>query len=330
MIYISGQQISSLQACSQRFQQILSMIDDGAEWFNWAMTAVNIPDITAASEDELLYSIQYGLHADDIIRFTAFRAGIKAIMAMSDDDIAQLATNRKTPGDGPAIQVLLSRYDIATYSAMDTAIQFVKSASASAPNFYLMPTIAELQLLSGFMQQASETIKNNAASAFALSLCNTLSDFTYLLRFYDAAVSKGVSADQVTTAYHIVLGVVPPLLFTISISSQLGDEQIVAGIRTALQHQNIGYRTMNAAVADIASHITDPLAGETDIANEAGAYIGAVVQTIIGGTASSSRVSQDGGTRFISFENEHMNANIGIDTYGTVYIVSATPKTTAN
>lgn len=334
MIYLEGQPIESIAVFSARFQAILSMIQGGADWLRWAMKDTSIPACSVSSENDLLQLIQTGLHSEEDIRFSTFRAALEKIFTMQTEDLEQLAAVRNTPNDNEtSLMAILLRNNLYSYRQVNEGGVFTSSEIFVRPDLFKAPSFSDQLILAGFTEQESATEENlrNQALTFAQVNAATIPEFINLFFFYTYAaqnllaenLSPQIQASEVQAYYKQLLPLTNYLLFTPSAGPGRSEKEIREGLqKMASSNAFIGYNNAAAAVNNLVRNIN--LQSETNLQTQIEQYL-AVIRTLISSTPTpEGSVSQDGRLIRFRMENEQASATVGADAAGSIFLLPET------
>jgi hypothetical protein len=151
MVFLDGNPVYHINKFGNRFQAILSMIPGGTEWLLWAMQDRIMPPCTVKVESELLELIQQGLHADGYIRFITFRAQLRKILTLSEEDIEWLSNVRGTSDDTDKfLQNLLGRYNLLSYEDLENVKVFTANDNITRKDLFQSLSFSDKLSLSAF------------------------------------------------------------------------------------------------------------------------------------------------------------------------------------
>lgn len=334
MIYLNELPVESTAALSTRFQVILSMIEGGLTWLNWAIKDVISPPVYAGNEDQLLTLIQQGLHTEDDIRFNTFRAGISRILTLSEADAEQLSVVRKNGNDNETnLRLLLQRNNIFSYGDIGETADFISSAVSARPDLFQSPSFEDLIALTGLVQQqktVDEQLKNQAC-AFAYDKAATIPDFVNLCSFFQEALLHQLPENatnyeaEIQSVYTRLLVPAAYLLFTPN-AGTLKDESSLLQAVPELSRANkfIGYSTITSAVLNLVQNINISSQPDQNLQPQIDSYLSAIKTLVSFTPASEYTLSQTGKLTTLRYEKDNTLAMVGVDENGNVFLLPET------
>ncbi len=337
MIFLSGHLIENIAEFTNRFQAMLSMIPNGTEWLRWAMKDTVMPPCRIANEDQLLQLIQEGLHSDGYIRFTTFRAELKKMLTMADEDLEQLAVARNTSFDNEiSLQAILQRNDLLSYNEISKTASFLSSDMITRPDLFQSPSFSDLLVLTDFVTQLENMDDNIQAQACAFAQQKsvaTIPEFIDLFFFFTYAVqhllpsnlTPGIQESEVMVYYNQLQPSVNYLLFTPCI----GAGHTENGIRTGLQQLSssnrfIGYNTSASAALNLIQQINIEDQNEASINTQTESYLSTIKSIISSVPTPEGSLSQDGKLITYRIENDQALVLVGADDAGNIFLLPDT------
>ncbi|MBS7564768.1 hypothetical protein KHS38_10160 [Mucilaginibacter sp. Bleaf8] len=336
MIYISGQQLNSVEALSARAQSVLSMISGGQKWLTWSMSNATGTAINTMNENELLQMIQQGLYADEYIRFNTFRASINKILSMPDNDIAQLAAIRLTNNDNENdLAPLLQRNSLLTYTDIMLADGLVKSLMTGRPDLFQALGFDEMLQLAAYVkdQQNADADLQSRSHSFAQEKAATISDFINLSLYYQYSQQNIVSSNlieqtqngEIALIYAQLEEVIEPYLFTPSLGVAASGNTLIQAVTTLANEPGfIGYITPTSAILNLTRNITVNGSAGADLAVSINNYLTTVKNQIRGAQTSTITLSQNGRILTLTFVSGQSQVVLGADQNGVIYLLPET------
>jgi hypothetical protein len=335
MIFLNGQQTDNIASFSPRFQSVISMIEGGMDWLNWAIRDRTSPSVNATQEDQLLEMIQHGLHADDYIRFRTFRANLDKILTLPDADIEQLGIIRKTGNDNDVnLQSLLHRNGMFSYAEISEAVAEIPAISSTRPDLFQALSFEDQLALTDFMQKQAgvdEDLKQQAY-VFALNNAANIPDFINLCFFFHILRHQlpgnlivQTQNSEIQALYRQLLPVSAYLLFTPN-AGRVRQEKLLREAVPELARTNkfIGYSTSSSSVLNLVQNINVNDPTDISLQSRIDSYLSSV-KNLVGFTPPSAySLSQDGRLATLSFEKDQAQAHVGVDDAGNVFLLPDT------
>jgi hypothetical protein len=335
MIYLNEQQLNNIDNLSMRFQYLLSMIDGGFKWMEWAINDGVMTTIYTVSENQLLELIQEGLYADEYIRFNTFRTSLRKVLTLSDDDIEQLSIVYKTNNDNDKnLKVLLHRNGMLSYAELNKITDFLTIQKQTRPDLFQFPSFEDQIALTNFVnkQKKIDPAILNQAYVFASGIAATVQDFINLCYFFQSVLGQKpqgnlIPATQnsyIQSIYSSLLATSFYLLFTPNAGPSKNEYELLEVIPELAKNNNfIGYSTVTSSVLNLLQNIKIDVnnPAELDLDLQINDYLSAVKQLVSFTRASDYMLSQDGKQVTLRFEKEEALAIIGVDEGGNVIIL---------
>ncbi len=143
LVMLGAQPLSNISGLSEQGSLVLSLIQDGAAWLQWAIGDAR-SRYTFQDEAALLSSVQVGLHATPLIplRRAKLLVGAAKLLSLNPDAVKTLATHEGTASNEGVQEIhkILADNDLKPQESLSIAQSFLKETGvADAPIFQGMP-----------------------------------------------------------------------------------------------------------------------------------------------------------------------------------------------
>ncbi|HEL2977220.1 TPA: hypothetical protein UMB92_000021 [Stenotrophomonas maltophilia] len=269
-VFIDGRSIPHSGQLGARTRRVLSFIDGGPYWLQWAIDS-HEHRYAFADEGMMLDGVQQGLHGSRMAWLP--HAGLQVspikLLSLGNDELdalRQLETGQSSTPLVSEVQSVLARHNLLSNTELGAYRPFLAAVAAGdAPLLQQLDfreSLALCQLAAEQGGHAQATDVQVEAARFALMHARRPIEFADYYRFYQAVYPSGSSSElRIERATH-ALQTLLPMLFGFLDGPQLPNlpspEQVRAAIaETLAASRQIGYARISLAAQQVALSAND-------------------------------------------------------------------------
>jgi hypothetical protein len=347
LISVAGGTRSKPAEFSQNFQQVLSLIPQGSEWFQWALR-LGAPIYPAESEADLLAQIQFGLHGSCVALFQSagLRIAPSVILSLPDPDLGNLVSSLQRGQLTPAAQAVLAKNNFHAEADFGQLGRTLATLGVAGQLAATPASLAEqIGLFDVFVAGRDPALSDaNAADAarFAASVAQSAPDFGAAYTFYLTAITPSaggtaiVDPADVRSLWTALTPLVWDYLKCPYVAPGSADLLVLRALELFLrQSPFVGFSTIGQAIAFCAASgaipLTQPLSADAgDRLGEFLLGVGGMLQPDTAAQATSAenpqiQLCQDGVTRWYRFSGAAGDARLMLDAQGCLTLSNFTP-----
>ncbi|MGE8209022.1 MAG: hypothetical protein ACN6RH_05850 [Stenotrophomonas rhizophila] len=325
-LFVAGRSILHPHQLSPLGQRVLSLLDGGVPWVQWAMASTT-QRYAFGDEGSLLDGVQQGLHGARMawLPQAGLQIGPVKLLSLGQEDIDTLCRIEAGEDDRPAslrFHDLLSRHALLTNTALQAYRPFLASIGvADAPLFQQLDfheSLALCQLSSEQGTAMASDAPSAEAAGFALANARRPSEFCDYYRFYRTAPHTADSAEQRRLDAMYTLQLLLPNLFEMLDGAQLthlpAPEEVDQAINATLASgRTVGFARISLAAQQLSIGLPPAHLGEQAVAEHARCRM-RDVQALLGShRVHSSRLGQDGASMHCLIEGKHGHAAVQVE-----------------
>lgn len=325
-LMIAGRSIVHPRQLSTLGQRVLSLLDGGTQWVQWAIDS-GVHRYYFAEEGSLLQDVQQGLHGARMawLPQAGLQIGPVKLLSLGQQDIDTL--RRIEAGeDGHPLSLdfhdLLSRHALLTNTALQAYHPFLASIGvADAPLFQQLDfheSLALCQLASEEGTAMASEVPRAEAADFALANARRPIEFCDYYRFYHTVLHTADSAEQRRLDAMSTLQLLLPNLFEMLDGAQLTHlptpKEVDQAINTTLASgRAVGFARLSLAAQQLSIDLPPAHLGEQAVAEYARCRM-RDVQALLGShRVHSSRLGQDGASMHCLIEGADGHAVVQVE-----------------
>lgn len=325
-LFVAGRSILHPHQLSPLGQRVLSLLDGGVPWVQWAMASTT-QRYAFGDEGSLLDGVQQGLHGARMawLPQAGLQIGPVKLLSLGQEDIDTLCRIEAGEDDRPAslrFQDLLSRHALLTNTALQAYRPFLASIGvADAPLFQQLDfheSLALCQLSSEQGTAMASDAPSAEAAGFALANARRPIEFCDYYRFYRTAPHTADSAEQRRLDAMYTLQLLLPNLFEMLDGAQLthlpAPEEVDLAINATLASgRTVGFARISLAAQQLSIGLPPAHLGEQAVAEYARCRM-RDVQALLGShRVHSSRLGQDGASMHCLIEGADGHAVVQVE-----------------
>lgn len=325
-LFVAGRSILHPRQLSTLGQRVLSLLDGGVEWVQWAI-ASGVHRYHFDEEGRLLGGVQQGLHGARMawLPQAGLQIGPVKLFSLGQEDIDTLCRIEAGEDDHPLslhFHDLLSRQGLLTNTALQAYRPFLASIGvADAPLFQQLDfheSLALCQLSSEQGTAMASDAPSAEAAGFALANARRPIEFCDYYRFYRTAPHTADSAEQRRLDAMYTLQLLLPNLFEMLDGAQLthlpAPEEVDQAINATLASgRTVGFARLSLAAQQLSIGLPPAHLGEQAVAEHARCRM-RDVQALLGShRVHSSRLGQDGASMHCLIEGADGHAVVQVE-----------------
>lgn len=343
MIYLAGQNIRNTDELSQDFAQVLSLIKDGQDWFDWATDDSHLRIYYALNEQDQLYKILRGLTESALLKCHHFTIHLDKVLSFEDNDLETLQTvfNAKAGTKGKA-RFLASKYqlilneDLRKLPELLTKFRLEHSPIFNALTFEEQTKLHTfLSRITPFTKDETALAKNTNAQAlnFAISKASTIEDLIHYTQFYHNCISyQGLDKsdpllipEMVEPIYQMLSNISFRFIDSIGIENVQSEDNLIAKLKDLAKDKRlIGFRQRAAFMESIVKSVKMPVnesklgivdreTAEMILRQPITDYYNMVYNSIEKGYFQAGSVAQAGWPHFWTCIDDHMKVTLSMN-----------------
>lgn len=325
-LFVAGRSILHPHQLSPLGQRVLSLLDGGVPWVQWAMASTT-QRYAFGDEGSLLDGVQQGLHGARMawLPQAGLQIGPAKLLSLGQEDIDTLC-RIEAGEDGHPLSLhfhdLLSRQALLTNTALQTYRPFLASIGVADAPLFLQLDFHESRALCQLASEQGTAMASDAPSAeaagFALANARRPIEFCDYYRFYRTAPHTADSAEQRRLDAMYTLQLLLPNLFEMLDGAQLthlpAPEEVDQAINATLASgRTVGFARISLAAQQLSIGLPPAHLGEQAVAEYARCRM-RDVQALLGShRVHSSRLGQDGASMHCLIEGKHGHAAVQVE-----------------
>lgn len=325
-LFVAGRSILHPHQLSPLGQRVLSLLDGGVPWVQWAMASTT-QRYAFGDEGSLLDGVQQGLHGARMawLPQAGLQIGPVKLLSLGQEDIDTLCRIEAGENDRPAslcFHDLLSRHALLTNTALQAYRPFLASAGvADAPLFQQLDFRESLALHQLASEQTTAVASDGTsaeAAGFALAHARRPIEFCDYYRFYRMAPHTAGNAAERQRDASRTLHLLLPHLFEMLDGAQLTRLPAPAEVDQAINAtlaggRAVGFARLSLAAQQLVIGLPPACWGDGAIAEYARCQM-RNVQALLGSRrVRSSQLGQDGASMHCLIEGEHGHAVVQVE-----------------
>ncbi|WP_448135826.1 hypothetical protein [Stenotrophomonas rhizophila] len=325
-LFVAGRSILHPHQLSPLGQRVLSLLDGGVPWVQWAMASTT-QRYAFGDEGSLLDGVQQGLHGARMawLPQAGLQIGPVKLLSLGQEDIDTLCRIEAGEDDRPAslrFHDLLSRHALLTNTALQAYRPFLASIGVADAPLFQQLDFHESRALCQLSSEQGTAMASDApspeAAGFALTNARRPIEFCDYYRFYRTAPHTADSAEQRRLDAMYMLQLLLPNLFEMLDDAQLthlpAPEEVDQAINATLASgRTVGFARISLAAQQLSIGLPPAHLGEQAVAEHARCRM-RDVQALLGShRVHSSRLGQDGASMHCLIEGKHGHAAVQVE-----------------
>lgn len=325
-LFVAGRSILHPHQLSPLGQRVLSLLDGGVPWVQWAMASTT-QRYAFGDEGSLLDGVQQGLHGARMawLPQAGLQIGPVKLLSLGQEDIDTLCRIEAGEDDRPAslrFHDLLSRHALLTNTALQAYRPFLASIGVADAPLFQQLDFHESRALCQLSSEQGTAMASDApspeAAGFALANARRPIEFCDYYRFYRTAPHTADSAEQRRLDAMYMLQLLLPNLFEMLDGAQLthlpAPEEVDQAINATLASgRTVGFARISLAAQQLSIDLAPAHLREQAVAEYARCRMRDVHALLGSHRVHSSRLGQDGARMHCLIEGADGHAVVQVE-----------------